>query len=773
MTKEMSFLTTQAQESKNTTAKQSTTTKEVKSEPSLFDSMLSGLTKPEQEAEASASEVITPTKQDTTKIKTSDKSDTAKKEVTSEKKSKENPTLSLLDRMIIDANSSMENKEEMSSLEEDTPTTTGTTLEPKTSQSEPSLTDDLSTKEPSLKEANSSDVEKDKELPLKVKTDVTKDILIQPKVSEIATEVKPEEVKTNSPVQETKETKTEENKETKTNQKTQDESAQEIPKDKKTAVSVDKSLEQAIMQPKDEIKTVVESASTNQESKNSDQVKTAQVNVSVSKGEKVINETVKQTAEVPVNTQSKESAAVPNKSDSNISVKNETLEVKNNNQVLKNSPDEIQPKESENKKENNLLDAMVKQANKQIENDKTEDAKNKTIPEDVKVKTETSASVMKESVPVLEKGKTSTVPEVTSSKPVNTKVAEELAKIGSQSDTKPLNVSKESLEKLKPETTKTVENKQESKSLLDNLIAQSKVTIKEDEESAEVQKSTNPLAQSTKSSTDPVLTNIYLTSQQKSINESSMLQNSVGKQMALDATSVDDIQKSADFLDLGLDEVEIISKEEEFKNKVKADFLNKLSVSRDMIKQDITKAVDAVVAQNSAVSSTMSKATDDTAVELNISAVNVYNIENRIIGARQQMNSMMSDVARNMYLNYKPPVTAFRMNLNPTHLGSIAVLIKSEKENGLTISLNMSNSATLDSFVDNQSVLRAALVKNFSDETNFSLDFNMQGGEGQSSNNDSSNNSGRGQQNHRSTSEVLERLTSKDEQASKQSSHYM
>ncbi|MDD2639454.1 MAG: flagellar hook-length control protein FliK, partial [Arcobacteraceae bacterium] len=148
-----------------------------------------------------------------------------------------------------------------------------------------------------------------------------------------------------------------------------------------------------------------------------------------------------------------------------------------------------------------------------------------------------------------------------------------------------------------------------------------------------------------------------------------------------------------------------------------------------------------------------------------VSSKAAYNIENRIIGARQHMNSMMSDMARNMYLNYKPPVTAFRMNLNPGNLGSIAVLIKNDKESGLSISLNMSNVATLDSFVDNQAALRAALAKNFNTNTNINLEFNMQDGGQQQGNNGQHNK--KQQQNHQATNDILESLNNNSESNNK------
>lgn len=238
------------------------------------------------------------------------------------------------------------------------------------------------------------------------------------------------------------------------------------------------------------------------------------------------------------------------------------------------------------------------------------------------------------------------------------------------------------------------------------------------------------------------------------------------------------MQKGADALNLGLQSSEIIVEEEQFKENVKNEFLNKLSVTRDIIKHDITKMNEEIVSQSKTVKNeAMTAATNNLIntsklpeVEVTVSSTAAYNIENRIIGARQHMNSMMSDMARNMYLNYKPPVTAFRMNLNPGNLGSIAVLIKNDKESGLSISLNMSNVATLDSFVDNQAALRAALAKNFNTNTNINLEFNMQDGGQQQGNNGQHNK--KQQQNHQATNDILESLNSNSE-ANTKSTNYM
>lgn len=278
--------------------------------------------------------------------------------------------------------------------------------------------------------------------------------------------------------------------------------------------------------------------------------------------------------------------------------------------------------------------------------------------------------------------------------------------------------------------------------------------------------------------TESLLNNIYLSSLNKASNNAFLEKTHEVKTLIANASSLKEVQKGADALNLGLQSSEIIVEEEQFKENVKNEFLNKLSVTRDIIKHDITKMNEEIVSQSKTVKNeAMTAATNNLIntsklpeVEVTVSSTAAYNIENRIIGARQHMNSMMSDMARNMYLNYKPPVTAFRMNLNPGNLGSIAVLIKNDKESGLSISLNMSNVATLDSFVDNQAALRAALAKNFNTNTNINLEFNMQDGGQQQGNNGQHNK--KQQQNHQATNDILESLNSNSE-ANTKSINYM
>ena len=118
----------------------------------------------------------------------------------------------------------------------------------------------------------------------------------------------------------------------------------------------------------------------------------------------------------------------------------------------------------------------------------------------------------------------------------------------------------------------------------------------------------------------------------------------------------------------------------------------------------------------------------NTEVTVTVERTLVETFTTKVIASKQMMGSFMSDVARNMYLNYKPPVTALRINLDPINLGNISIVMRNNKsENSLSISLNMSQNATLETFNDNKTVLQNALGRVFNtNDANISLDFGLQ-----------------------------------------------
>ncbi len=253
---------------------------------------------------------------------------------------------------------------------------------------------------------------------------------------------------------------------------------------------------------------------------------------------------------------------------------------------------------------------------------------------------------------------------------------------------------------------------------------------------------------------------MYLSTQKKELSQKALEVSHEGKELAKNAKSVEDVKQSAKVLELGLESTKLDVKNVEDK-KVLDKTLERLAFVKNVMNDSLQKveAASAVLRSHQTAAATTQSNSAETVVQIAVAPSLAQNIESRIIGARQQMSTMMSDVAREMYNNYKPPVTAFRINLLPSHLGSISIMMKNDRENGISISMSMSNNATLDAMNESQSTLRNALSKNFSEETSFSLDFGMQndssneGSQKESSSNTQQNSSEEGSLNQNATNE--------------------
>ena len=251
-----------------------------------------------------------------------------------------------------------------------------------------------------------------------------------------------------------------------------------------------------------------------------------------------------------------------------------------------------------------------------------------------------------------------------------------------------------------------------------------------------------------KASKESLLSNIFLSSQQRVVSRQEMQTLSENKKSILEDKSIVTLKTVAKDLELDLKEVKMDSKKSEKKVLSKELVLDKLAFSKNILKTNIENILGTV--NSNIIENELNDLPD---VTLNVSGLTLHSLETKIISAKQNVSSLMSDIAKKMYENYKPPVTAFRMLLNPSTLGSISVIMKHDKENGLSISLNMSSQNTLEVMNENESTLRSALSKTFLDESEFSLDFNMQG--------DSRNQEKEEKQKHarNSTNEILESLS--------------
>jgi len=331
---------------------------------------------------------------------------------------------------------------------------------------------------------------------------------------------------------------------------------------------------------------------------------------------------------------------------------------------------------------------------------------------------------------------------ITKTEVKNEKVANELASISKENKNETLNVSKEELN-----TSNTSVKKEENKSLMDKLIEKNqneikKQTLDKEEKGIDSKSLESILPESKKTKTNnssDFISNMYLSSQKNTINKQSLANKKEAQETLKEGKSTASVEKSAKILDLGLEKVNVEVKTNEIKKDEinhldKKSSLDRLAFNKNVRTEEnntlITKSIEAskVVLEDNTI-----KTTNE--VSVNVNHPLSQNIQSKIIGARQSMSTMMSDVAKQMYENYKPPVTAFKINLNPGTLGGIAIVLKSDKDNAISISMNISNSSTLDAFVENQNSLKSALNKTFDEDTQFNLDFSSNDNNEQSSNN--------------------------------------
>jgi flagellar hook-length control protein FliK len=289
----------------------------------------------------------------------------------------------------------------------------------------------------------------------------------------------------------------------------------------------------------------------------------------------------------------------------------------------------------------------------------------------------------------------------------------------------------------------------ESKSLMDQLIQKNSENIK----------SINPEKMDMierESASKDFISNIYLSSQKNSMNTQNLFNKNEAVNLLKNATNIGDVKTSAQILDLGLEDISVeqitetqkivdITKRLDIDLFTKRNILDNLILDKNIKSEDVKNLITKSVEASSALLDNTLNLADDAMVTVNSPLS--YNIQSKIIGARQQMSTMMSDIAKQMYENYKPPVTVFKINLNPLELGSIAILIKNDKNNALSISMNVSNNTTLDALVDNQNVLRNSLNKTFDENTKFNLDFS-------SSNQNNNQSSNQNKQNNQNKYEV-------------------
>lgn len=288
-----------------------------------------------------------------------------------------------------------------------------------------------------------------------------------------------------------------------------------------------------------------------------------------------------------------------------------------------------------------------------------------------------------------------------------------------------------------------------------------------------------------------VLSNSFLTAQKQEKQRVSMQNIQDAKTNIEEKKTVVAVKQSANTLELNPEDIEVEqvgekgeSKSELFsKNnkQIQEQFYQNKSLNKMVIEgQTKTNAVhqeiqQKVVEQKIVEEENNTTKQKETTVSMNVPQNVVETIQSRIIGAHQRVGSFMSEVARNMYLNYKPPFTSFRMNLNPANLGSISIVMRANNsDSNISVSMNMSSSATLDSFVDNKAALQNALQRQLGENSNITLDFGMQDGNNAdsfSSNMNQSGSNGGSQESNQETNEGI--VNSSIEQEDSKALDYM
>ena len=304
-----------------------------------------------------------------------------------------------------------------------------------------------------------------------------------------------------------------------------------------------------------------------------------------------------------------------------------------------------------------------------------------------------------------------------------------------------------------------VVKKEEKLSLMDQLILKNNEKLTLDTINGDINTPLKDIV------TKDLISSIYLGSQKNKINSQSLFNKNEAVNLLKDGNSIQAVKTSAEMLELGLENIDIdqnidINKVEvkkpDIQSVTRKNLIDNLLLDKNVKSEEVKNLITQSIEASSALLDNSLNLADDATVSVNSPLS--FNIQSKIIGAKQQMAAVMSDIAKQMYENYKPPVTAFRINLNPIELGSIAILMKNDRNNGLTISMNVTNNVTLDTLMENQNMLRNSLNKTFDEGTKFNLDFSSsnQNSDNQSSNSNQGQGSNRRFEQQMDTQSVLQ-----------------
>jgi len=107
---------------------------------------------------------------------------------------------------------------------------------------------------------------------------------------------------------------------------------------------------------------------------------------------------------------------------------------------------------------------------------------------------------------------------------------------------------------------------------------------------------------------------------------------------------------------------------------------------------------------------------------MNFAKTSLVELKEKIVGSKQKVEQFMSDLAKNLAKDYKPPYTTLKINLTPKALGNIDVVIRGTKTRA-SIFFQSNQIQTHELLTSNQNELKTALLKHFGNDSMFNLNF--------------------------------------------------
>ncbi len=189
------------------------------------------------------------------------------------------------------------------------------------------------------------------------------------------------------------------------------------------------------------------------------------------------------------------------------------------------------------------------------------------------------------------------------------------------------------------------------------------------------------------------------------------------QELLLNASTLNDIKEVAKNLKLNISHIASTDTKEMSQGLI---FKEQLALKAKLsAQQPATKLTQSKLDNNS--DPLLKKELDN---NLQNQTISVVQLKEKIFDSKTKVQNFMSNIAKQMVENYKPPLTALKISLNPKELGSIDVVLKGTKNN-INISFQ-GNPVTMDILTQNQADLRASLTKQFSQDQAFNFNFSQQ-----------------------------------------------